>query len=509
MNQTRILVVDDQPANLTALQAVLEPLGHKLLLASSGEEALKRLMQYHEVALILLDVRMPGMDGFETAQLIKQRERSAHIPIVFLTGMDEDQRFRGYEHGAVDYIRKPIDPDVLRSKVRVFVELHERGLALQRQAALLREHELAALERRHEERYRSVIDSAPQAMWLLDPSGEVQYANERWRTYAGVRRGETSRESMRRFVHRDDATAFFASWQLATGEGVPFELQLRLRRAEDGAYRWHLLRGVPQHDESGALTGWVLSGTDIDDQKRIEQALQETEQALRRASEAKDAFLAAASHELRTPLTVAKAQVGLAVRKLADSEAARSLETIDRQIGRMVRLVEDLLDVNRLQSGRLSLERETFDFVELLRESRERMQLLSANHPIELDTPDVLSVWADRNRIEQVVTNLVSNAIRYSPEGGAIRISLAKTAESVRLSVRDHGMGIPPERQTEIFEQFGQAHGDRYGGLGLGLTIADGIVSQHGGSIRVESSGVKGEGTTFHVELPNEAPAVG
>jgi len=508
MNKTRILVVDDQPSNLTAVQATLEPLGTELLLARSGEEALKRLMEFHEVAVILLDVRMPGMDGFETARLIKQRERSRHIPIVFLTGLDEDEThvFRGYEHGAVDYIRKPIDPDVLRSKVRVFVDLHERGVALRRQAELLREHELAAMERRHEERYRAIIDAAPQIVWVLDTRGEVQYANERWRAFSGLPRGETRLAALRRFVHRDDDEALLRCWQAAVEAGEPFEAQFRLRRAADGARRWHLGRGVPQRDDAGRVTGWVVTATDIDDQKRIEVALQETEQALRAASEAKDVFLAAASHELRTPLTVAKAQTGLALRRLGDTDAGRALTMIDRQIGRMVRLVEDLLDVGRLQSGRLTLERETFDLVEMLHETRERMQLLSEAHPIELDTPDALPFFGDRSRVEQVVTNLVSNAIRYSPEGGVVRISLAQVGDGVRISVRDAGMGIPAERQAEIFERFGQAHGVRYGGLGLGLTIAHGIVAQHGGDIRVESSGVPGEGSVFHVDLPAPPP---
>ncbi|WP_373044465.1 sensor histidine kinase [Vulgatibacter sp.] len=508
-NQASILVVDDQGANLTALEAILEPLGQKLLLVRSGEEALKQLMLHEDVAVILLDVRMPGIDGFETARLIKMRDRSRFIPIVFLTGLGEDEGalFRGYEHGAVDYIRKPFDADVLRSKVRVFVELHQRGVALQRQAQLLREHELAAIERRHEERYRSLIDAMPQCVWALGPDGEIQYANEGWRSYAALRRGETTLEVLRRFIHPEDAPVMEVARRRALDGISPFEVQFRLRRAHDGAWRWHLGRGVPHRDDRGTVLGWVITATDIHDQKQIESALQQTEQALRKASEAKDVFLAAASHELRTPLTVVKAQTALTLRRLAKAggDAERSLTMIDRQIGRMVRLVEDLLDVGRLQSGRLSLEWESFDLVELLSETRERMQLLSDAHPIELHAPEALPIEADRHRLEQVFTNLVANAIRYSPDGGSVRLDVADEGDRIRISVHDEGVGIPLDRQTEIFEQFGQAHGVRYGGLGLGLTIAAGIVGQHGGRIWVESDGKPGAGTTFHVEMPRAA----
>jgi len=509
--RSTILLVDDLQANLTALEGILAPLGQRLLLATSGEEALKRLMQEEDVALILLDVRMPGLDGYETARLIKQRERTRYIPIIFLTGLGEDEGeiFRAYEYGAVDYIRKPVDPAILRSKAKVFVELHARDVALREQAALLREHELAALERRSEERYRTLIDAMPQCVWALTPEGEIAYANEVWRRYAGLGRGETRVEVLRRYVHPEDIPVGLRVWRRAFEKVEPVEFQLRLRRVSDGAWRWHLARGVPDRDEKGRVAGWVITATDIDDQKRVEEALQRAEQALRRAAEAKDVFLAAASHELRTPLTVAKAQTAMALRRLGETDAGKPLATIDRQIARLVRLVEDLLDLGRLQAERLELDCERFDLVELVREVAERMQLLSEAHPISVEAPGELFVTADRSRLEQVVTNLISNAVRYSPHGGAIEIGIAREGDGAHLRFRDHGIGIPPERQAEIFERFGLAHGGGYGGLGLGLTIAHGIVERHGGRLWVESRGIEGEGSTFHVELPLVARAEG
>ena len=177
---TNILLVDDRPENLLALEAILEPLEQNLLYAHSGEEALRQLLQ-HDVAIILLDVQMPLLDGFETAKLIKQRERTKYIPIIFVTAIskDEEHVFRGYSAGAVDYVFKPFSPDVLRSKVAVFIELHEKTDQLRQQAELLKEQELAELRRESEERYRFLAEAQPDQIWTAMPNGELDYVNQR------------------------------------------------------------------------------------------------------------------------------------------------------------------------------------------------------------------------------------------------------------------------------------------------------------------------------------------
>src|ERR671928_1389814 len=175
-----VLLVDDRAENLLALEAILEPLGQTLLYAHSGDEALRQLLR-HDVAVILLDVQMPELDGFETATLIKQRERTSHVPIIFVTAIstDEEQVFRGYSAGAVDYVFKPFNPDVLRSKVSVFVELHEKNEQLQQQAERLKEQELDEVRRESEERYRFLAEAQPDQIWTALPSGEVDYINQR------------------------------------------------------------------------------------------------------------------------------------------------------------------------------------------------------------------------------------------------------------------------------------------------------------------------------------------
>jgi PAS domain S-box-containing protein len=623
-----ILMVDDHPSNLLALEAILEPLGQELVKANSGEEALKYLLQ-REFAVILMDVQMPGMDGFQAAALIKQRERTRTIPIIFLTALSRDAAhiFKGYAHGAVDYLLKPFDPEILRSKVSVFVDLFLKEQQIQRQSALLRQKEREALERQSELRYRRLLDSLPETMWAARPDGMLYYANQAWRDYTGLDSEEITTQFFLEYFHPADRTAMADQWRETLQQGRRAESEFRMRR-KDGVWRWHLGRAAAERDESGQVIGFICVATDIDDKKRAEDALarfkatldatvdcvlmfepekltltyanagaarqlgatveelvgssvlavegafdeegfrkllapllsgtlpsqtysttyrrrdgsevpvevvlqhvpagegqsrfvslarditerQRAEAALRMANEAKDAFLAAASHELRTPLAAAKGHAHLAMLKLggqADSGPGKSLTIINRQIDRMTKLVEELLDISRLQAGRLSLELEHFDLSVLVRETCDRMAVLSQAHPLRMEIPEHLEGRWDRGRLDQVITNLLSNAIRYSPNGGEVVVRLEEENGGVHLTVKDSGVGIPPDKQGLIFERFGRAHGAKYGGLGLGLTISQGIVEQHGGRIWVESLGVPGEGSSFHVWLPREAVKVG
>jgi len=620
-----VLIVDDHPANLLALEGILEPLGQRIVKANSGEEALKRLLD-HEFAVILMDVQMPGLDGTQTARIIKEREKTRHVPIIFLTAISRDQAhiFRGYSAGAVDYLLKPFDPDILRTKVQVFVDLWLRGKRLERREALIRQREREYLEKQSEIRFQNVTDVMPLCVLAGRADGTIYWCNKVWEEYTGLTLEQTAAGGWLEVVHPDDREELLKDRRQSISAHSAFAMEYRIRRARDGAYRWFLTRAVTEKDSRGEVVGWIGTMTDIDDQKRDREHLAEfkatldatldcvtmiqwsdlaicyanhgaltqlgysreevsslhaldvepefdeekfremisplregtassltyqtkhrrkdgeelpvevllqyikpatvggagrfisvardirervrAEQALRRANEAKDAFIAAASHELRTPLAAAKAQAQLALRRLKDvpeTGPAKSLRTITGQIDRMAKLVEDLLDVSRVQVGRLSLELSSFELKSLIHECAERVQALSEQHKIELRLPeDAVELEADRSRIDQVITNLLSNAIRYSPRGGDVILTLEVEPDGVHIAVRDFGIGIPPEKQPVIFERFGRAHGSKYGGLGLGLTIAQGIVEQHGGEIFVESTGVAGEGSTFHVRLP-------
>lgn len=499
-----ILVVDDRPANLLAIEGILEPLGQRIVKASSGEEALKRLLG-EDFAVILMDVQMPGLDGTQTARLIKDREKTRYVPIIFLTAISRDQAhiFRGYAAGAVDYLLKPFEPDILRAKVQVFSDLWLRNRRLERREELLHRRERELLQKQSEARFRRVTDVMPLAVIAGRVDGSVYWANAEWESYTGLSLAQTAAGAWLDTVHPDDRARFDAARTGALRAASRFQLEFRIRR-HDGEYRWFLVRAVPDHDEQGRVTGWIGTHTDVDERVRAEAVL-------RRANDMKDAFIAAASHELRTPIAAAKATAQLALRRVRDDSdvaATKSLRTISAQIDRMARLVEDLLDVSRVQVGRLALDLESFDLAALVRETVERLQLLSESHRMVVASPEALVVTGDRGRLEQVVTNLLSNAIRYSPKGGEIKVSLDPDGDDhLLLRVSDRGVGIPIEQQSSIFERFGRAHGSKYGGLGLGLTIAQGIVAQHEGEIWVESSGLPGEGSMFIVRLPLVAPA--
>jgi len=270
--QVSILLVDDRRENLVALEAVLEPLGHRLVSAGSGVEALRCLLR-EEFALILLDVQMPELDGFETAELIRRRDRTRSVPIIFLTAISKERGhvFRGYDTGAVDYVFKPFDPAILRSKVNVFVDLYRNRLELQRQAELLRDAELAEERRISEERYRQLADSMGQIVWTAEPDGGVTYLNARWEQYTGLEPAESLGSAWRDVLHPDDRQQAVGLWQHSLDTGEPFELEYRLRDA-DGRFRWQLGRAYPRRGESGEIVEWVGTATDIHDAKRLEEA---------------------------------------------------------------------------------------------------------------------------------------------------------------------------------------------------------------------------------------------
>ena len=268
--QASILLVDDRRENLLALEAILEPLAHRLVSVTSGTAALKELL-LRDFACILLDVQMPDVDGFELAELIKQRERSAHIPILFVTAISTEQRhvFRGYSAGAVDYIFKPIDPEILRSKVSVFVELWEKNRQLREQSERLLEQELSALERASEERYRALADAMPQIVWQAGVEGGATYFNRRWFEFTGMTPEEAGPNAWTKVVHPDDLPTAIARREQTLRSGETFEVEYRFR-AQDGTYRWHLGRAVPIRGRDGEIAFWVGTATDIHDRKLVE-----------------------------------------------------------------------------------------------------------------------------------------------------------------------------------------------------------------------------------------------
>lgn len=388
MTIAKLLLVDDLPENLLALEALLRDERLQVHTATSGEEALSLLLE-HEFALALLDVQMPGMTGFELAELIRGSSRTMHLPIVFVSAADREPSytFRGYENGAVDFLYKPLDPHAVKSKVRVFTELHLK-----------------------------------------------------------------SRELRHRLV------------------------ELEAARAE---------------------------------QERLLATLQHTQGELQRALAMRDEFMSMVSHELRTPLSVMTLDAVMRQEKLKKDDLAwfsrERLQSMvardDRQLRSMTRLIDDMLDISRIQHGKLSIRPRRTDLGELVRHVVADFDVHYRDVPLQVESADgVVGDWDD-SRIGQVLINLLSNALRYG-DGKPVRVDVSRTADGMALlAVTDQGAGIAADEQQRIFEQFERGAAARNSpGMGLGLFISRYFVQAHGGSLTVKSA--PGEGARFEIRLP-------
>jgi signal transduction histidine kinase len=408
-----ILVVDDNQSNIIAIEVALANLASRLVKAGSGEEALRHLL-HEDFAVILLDVQMPGLDGFETARLIRGRQRTRHLPIIFVTAFDQQDEdiLQGYSLGAVDFLFKPIVPEVLRAKVSVFVELKRRSDEIARQAELLRQHERTEHQRRLEE--------------------------ERQRWEADV-----------------------------------------LRRQ-------------------------------MEEQKRLSDEIARINEQLTEADQRKDEFIAMLAHELRNPL--APIVIGIELMEsygLADALLKRTHETMKRQVEQLTRLVDDLLDVSRITSGKIELRKESVALTTIIEQAIDvaRPALEAQKHRLIIEMPDEpVQLTADTVRLIQVVANLLNNSVRYTEPGGEIRLTCTRDGDELSICVADTGRGIEPELIERIFDMFVQKR-EGGPGLGLGLTLVRRLVEMHGGTVLARSEGL-GHGSEFEVRLPaGEVPA--
>lgn len=521
-----VLLVDDYPENLLALEAILDSLGENLVKAHSGEEALRCLLN-QDFAVILLDVQMPGMDGFETATLIRQRERSRHTPIIFLTAFSTSDTlvFKGYSLGAVDYLLKPIEPEILTSKVAVFIDLFRKTAELKTQAA-----QLAAINaelRESEQRFRCLSASSPVGIFLTDTEGNCTYTNPRCQ----VIWGSTFKENTQKWlesVHPEDRDRVFANWSSWIQENQEYSHEFRLlvrppdKVPEAEIVRWVHVRSSPMRSDQGII-GHVGTVEDITERKTAEVARAQVirEQAARQEAEAanrmKDEFLATLSHELRTPLNSILGWARLLrTRKFDAQKTAQALETIERNATLQAQLIEDILDVSRIIRGKIRLVFRPVNIVSVIETALDTIRPLAEAKKIQLSTvinpasgvedkesASVFLVSGDPDRLQQIVWNLLANAIKFTPEAGKIEVRVEQTESHVQIHVSDTGIGITKDFLPYIFERFRQADSTitrSYSGLGLGLAIVRQLVELHSGTIYAHSAG-EGQGATFTVEL--------
>jgi PAS domain S-box-containing protein len=546
-DQVDILIVDDRRENLLALEAILEPLGQRLVQAHSGEEALRKLLQ-NDFAVVLLDVQMPGMNGFETAQLIKSRERTRYIPIIFLTAIskEEDYVFRGYQVGAVDYISKPFQPDVLRAKVAVFVDLHLKQKRLAEQESKLRDSERRMTELRHmkdmlqsEARFREIVSTAMDAIVIFDESERITLFNnaaERmFRCAAGSAVGRPISEFFRD-VNSVDAvrslcngvkgartTQNAAEWDAAqhvtslkghrdNGEEFPIEVSISCFEGKDGTQFTLIVRDVSERMRQETALREQTSKLErtMADLKAANEELSLRQEDLERAMTARSRFYASMSHELRTPINAVLGYSTLLLENIygpLNEKQAEGIQRTQRAAKHLLELVNDVLDLSKIEAGKIDLRLQPVAFPTLVEELFVTVRPLADKYGTKLNLEHEgpsITIVSDPRRVRQILLNLLSNAIKFG-KAKPIRVKVERTEDSgVSVSVIDQGEGIPPEDQDRIFQEFVQLGKTQLQeGTGLGLPISRRLAELLRGTLTLESK--PGAGSAFRLVLPPNA----
>lgn len=509
-DRVNILLVDDRPENLVALKAILHDLGQNLVEARSGREALKQLLE-KEFAVILLDVMMPDMDGFETARLIREREKSRHTPIIFVTAMftDDTHAFKGYSVGAVDYIMKPFVPDILRSKVAVFIDLFKKTEEVKRQSEIIREIEqreyelrLADAQRRMQaesERVRAeqrmahaIIQHSPLGVVRLDSSLVVREVNsvfsEQFDVLPDALVGKTLTEAMPGLPD-----AFVESCQ----QGKPMQLemiQVASVAGDETKDDYYDLATWPVTDEAGSVIGTIIIVMDVTERVRLD---------LQR----KD-FVATLAHDLQTPVIASDRALELLLNQLSATVSPSLINLVQmlkKNNQNLLHMIQSLLEIYQYEAGAQTLYFDDVDLKiltstcidELMPIAQKQKVNLTASFPTKFPT-----VPADRTALRRVITNLLDNSIKFTPQGGSIEVSGSADGLHLVLEVTDSGTGISLEDQKHLFERYwhGSSHKSFKRSSGLGLYLCKQIVEAHKGQIECESE--VGKMTRFRVRLP-------
>ena len=557
-DRANILIVDDRPDKLLVYQTMLEELGQNVHTAASGDEALRQVLE-RDFALILLDVNMPGLDGLETAALIRGRKKSAHTPIILITSDygDEPRIRKAYSLGAVDYIASPVVPEILRAKVKVFVELYLLAAQAKRQAqeriALVEEKAAREAAERASRRLAFLAEASGVLASSLDLEATLrallglvvpQLADIGLLSIGSVE-GPLDRHEMV-WWSNDPEHPLLTATLLDLGSPVLDEVVQRVRdsgkpetierEASDPASRVALPRGLAAHTlmivpllVRGRRLGVLTLGLESAERRFDADAVAMLADLATRGATAldnallfrkiqdedhrKNEFLAMLAHELRNPLApISNAVHILRVSESDPAKVAWARDLIGRQLKQLVRLVDDLLDVSRITRGKIELKIETVDVAQVVAAAIEtsRPNIDAHRHTLSLQLPvEPLALRGDFARVAQILSNLVNNAAKYTPKGGRISLSAAREGDQVAFRIRDSGIGIPPEFMASIFDPFTQA--DRtlarsQGGLGIGLTLVRRLVEMQHGRVSVRSEG-RNRGSEFTVSLPLAAEA--
>ena len=536
--KTNILIVDDLQEKLLVFSSILEEVGENLVMVRSGSEALREVLN-REFAVILLDVNMPDIDGLETGRLIRQYKKSAHTPIIFVTAYaDEMQTAAGYSLGAVDYILSPVRADVLRSKVKVFVELYQ----MQQRTKAMAEAEAGRRAAEEATRRSNFLAHASHELGAsLDLEHGMKKLGDLLVPHVCVAAAVRVEKAPGEFTTLSAPSEFVPP---ALAQAIEFALSRSriFESNEPEGLSAVLAYPLPVGDrvigacalgyagrspgERGLIDELIGRSAIALDNARLYRSLKreiarsrEAEEELQNANRRKDEFLAMLSHELRNPLAPIRNAVEV-IRRVAPPDATLTMarDVIDRQARLLARLVDELLDVSRISQGKIVLKREPIELSKVLIQSleivRPLIEVRGQRLSVEI-TPRPVWLSGDAARLSQVFSNLLNNACKYTPEGGRIRLSASAEDGEARIVVEDDGTGIDPELLPRVFELFvqGERGLDRgQGGLGIGLTLVKRLVELHHGRVEAASAG-PGRGSAFTVRLPclaavHEAPEV-
>jgi PAS domain S-box-containing protein len=491
------LVVDDNPAKRLAIRAVLAPLGYHIVEADSGVIGL-RCVTSQDFAVILLDVRMPVMDGFETAALIRMRKESELTPIIFITAQASDEivTTNRYAQGAVDFITAPIQPDELRAKVSFFAGQFLKAETLASQA---REVQASA------DHLRLLTEAAPIGIFQTDAENRYVYTNPRWSQITGLSSDEAL--GQRWDVIIADEHRSQGSPNISDEPATETEFSQRFEIAVPGqASRMVLVTSRSIQDSSGTTSGWLGTLADITAVAEAEAAMADARDQATEASRLKSDFLANMSHEIRTPMNGVIGMTDLLLETDLDVVQRDYALTVRNSGEALLTVINDILDFSKIETGKLEIEEIEFNVETVLHDVTNILNVSA--HTKGLDLAAVIEesvparVSGDPGRVRQVLTNLIGNAIKFTHNGGvAIRVTAAEEARSktvLLFEVSDTGVGIAPDKLTMIFEPFSQADtttSRRFGGTGLGLAISGQLVALMGGDVGVQSQ--PGTGSTF------------
>lgn len=515
MSEPRVIIlhVDDNEANRYIVNRILQNAGFTVVEAATGAAGLKAVAE-HQPALVILDVKLPDIGGFEVCRQIKANSETAFIPVLHLSAsfIQSQDKAEGLDGGADAYLAQPVEPIELLATVRSLLRI--------------RRAEEAALSSARE--WQTTFDSINDSVCLVDPEGIILRCNR-----AMIQLFCKPAHEILGCVHHELMGA-----ELGIGDGACFRRAKETHQRQvlefQSTERWFAKTIDPVLDEHGTLTGAVFILSDITERKRASALLQEQNERLNRlmvslqqqteeaqqANRIKDEFLAVLSHELRSPLNPI---LGWAkILQTSQQDAAKTqyaLETIERNAKLQAQLIEDLLDVSRILQGKLSLNTVPVGLTFTIKAALEIVRLAAEAKSIQIKTifePNVGQVLGDSGRLQQVVWNLLSNAIKFTSQGGRVEVRLERMnevdthpSEYTQITISDTGRGISADFLPYVFDYFRQADGTttrRFGGLGLGLAIVRHLVELHGGTVQAASPG-EGQGATFTVKFPLIAAA--